>query len=212
MSKEFIRKCKPIPKLDPVKLNEFIIRFKKDAGCWVWIGSLRPNGYGIFYFNGKLTAHRVSYEVFNGPIPDGLVVNHKCRNRRCVNPDHLNTITDKENVLNGVGISVVNAKKTHCKYGHPFNKKNTYIKSDGARACVPCGLTRAKRYRQNRPPLKSKYIGINYDRSGGWRAERCMNGKTVRSSRLKTEADAVKAYKRLFGVIPTMKRVMEDAQ
>lgn len=102
---------------------------KTEGGCWEWAAAKGPYGYGYFSIgNGRaIHAHRVSYELAYGPIPAGLHIDHLCRNKGCVNPAHLEAVTQKENTLRGIGLSAQNAKKTHCKYGHPLNEENTRV-------------------------------------------------------------------------------------
>lgn len=113
------------------------------GGCWDWLGSLRPNGYGYIRFSGDtFVAHRLSFELTGHSIPSGAVIDHLCRNRRCVNPDHLEPVENRENVLRGVGPTAVNSKKTHCSRGHRFTRENTYLwaSRDGSqhRQCREC--------------------------------------------------------------------------
>ena len=108
------------------------------SGCWHWVGVTNPFGYGRVRFDGKLRmAHRVSYEAYIGPIPDGLDIDHLCRNRSCVNPWHLEPVTERENTLRGISIAAVNAKKTHCDAGHAFDAENTWH-FRGGRHCRAC--------------------------------------------------------------------------
>lgn len=90
------------------------------SGCWEWSLHKDKDGYGNVSVNGKTRrAHVVSYETFRKQIPSGLVVDHLCRNRGCINPEHLEPITNRVNVIDrAIGIIAENAKKTHCKYGH----------------------------------------------------------------------------------------------
>jgi hypothetical protein len=109
------------------------------SGCWLWAAGLTGDGYGAFWINGKtVLAHRVSYEIAKGSIPESLELDHKCRNRCCVNPSHLDPVTAKVNVLRGVGISAKNARKTHCGKGHALDGENLYINSEGHRYCRKC--------------------------------------------------------------------------
>lgn len=111
-------------------------------GCWVWTAGTTPNGYGTFTIGGRQEgtrgAHRVAYELARGPIPPGLQIDHLCRNRLCVNPAHLEVVTNRENVLRGVGVTAMNARKTHCKSGHPFDEENTGFNRGGGRRCRRC--------------------------------------------------------------------------
>ena len=112
----------------------------KEDGCWEWQSIQNHNGYGRFYYFGRKTmaAHKWAYLNWIGEYEDGLVLDHLCRNRGCVNPLHLEPVTAKENTNRGVR---ANSLKTHCKKGHEFTEKNTY-KSGGHRACRTCQLDR----------------------------------------------------------------------
>jgi hypothetical protein len=124
-----------------------------ENGCWIWEGAKNNDGYGYYYL-GKdclgeykiVRAHRWSYEHHKGPIPQGLHIDHLCRNRSCVNPDHLEVVTGKENVLRGVGPTAMNAQKIHCANGHPFDEENTRIDKNNIRRCKTCEREKALRY------------------------------------------------------------------
>lgn len=109
------------------------------SGCWIWNASLNPGGYGqICTRTGHpALAHRVSYELNRGPIPKGLTLDHLCRNRCCVNPDHLEAVTMTLNVLRGIGPTAVNARKTICKRGHALTQDNVHLWRN-MRFCKAC--------------------------------------------------------------------------
>lgn len=102
--------------------------------CWPWQQSCGSHGYGQTWDGSTvLLAHRVVWTLTRGPIPNGMTVNHECRNRTCCNPAHLRLMTNVANAkLNG------NAVKSHCKWGHPFTKENTRMNSQGHRYCRAC--------------------------------------------------------------------------
>lgn len=124
---------------DDARFESFVLR--SHDGCWEWLGALTSKGYGHFVVAGRRPmAHRYSYERFVGPIPEGMTIDHRCENRRCVNPDHLRVATNQENVLRGCGPTARNARKTHCSRGHAFTPENTRIKTKPryARVCRTC--------------------------------------------------------------------------
>lgn len=111
------------------------------SGCLIWMAAREYNGYGVFHPKRGMTttAHRASHILFIGPIPEGFHVDHLCRNRRCVEPTHLQAVTPYENVVvRGTGRSAANAIKTRCIHGHPFDAENTYYDPKGGRACRAC--------------------------------------------------------------------------
>lgn len=126
-----------------------MVKITSSDGCWEWTGYISIDGYGTFKADGKIRkAHRVSYELFIGEIPEGLQIDHLCRNRRCVHPYHMEPVTYKENQLRGIGtIAVVNSAKTHCPAGHEYSVANTRYFKSGSRACIECSriASRAKR-------------------------------------------------------------------
>lgn len=114
-----------------------------NSGCWLWGAGLSPEGYGRLSESGTrkaLYAHRYSYELHKGPIPEGLELDHLCRVRSCVNPDHLEPVTRKTNMLRGLGNG--NKEKTHCPKGHLYSGQNLIISTRGNgktfRRCRTC--------------------------------------------------------------------------
>lgn len=116
------------------------------ADCWEWTAKIERNGYGRFWFNGhSVLAHRFAYELIHGSIPEGLTIDHRCRNRACVNPAHMELVPMRTNVLRGIGITAKFATKTHCPRGHPYDMFNTYINRKGARVCRECNRERNRK-------------------------------------------------------------------
>lgn len=109
------------------------------SGCWLWTAARGRKGYARFGVNRKIyQAYRWSYEHFIGPIQEGLQLDHFCRAHHCVNPNHLEPVTCKENLLRGDTIQAHNAQKTHCVNGHPFDEKNTLHCKINGRVCRKC--------------------------------------------------------------------------
>lgn len=134
----------------------FWIYVEKTNGCWRWTSALNPNGYGRFRTRqGAFQAHRFAFELGNGPIPDGLELDHLCRNRACVNPARLEAVTHRENTLRGATIAAANAAKTHCPQGHPYDGGNTYVNPRGSRICRTCVQASRDRYAARRAAVTS---------------------------------------------------------
>lgn len=115
--------------------QRFWSQVEQAAGCWLWRGRVSTGGYGRVFVAGRLVgAHRYSYELHIGPIPAGLHIDHLCKVRRCVRPDHLEAVTAGTNVLRGTSPWAQNARKVECPRGH------TYDGTDhrGARICWTC--------------------------------------------------------------------------
>lgn len=128
----------------------FWVKVTKTDDCWLWTGAKHELGYGRFRLDAKakltVPSHRYAYTLLVGPIPEGMVLDHLCRNPSCVNPSHLEPVTQGENVLRGESIMANNARKTHCKYGHEFTPENTYRVAGHPtyRHCRECSLRKSR--------------------------------------------------------------------
>lgn len=136
------------PKASPA---ERILRYVSvdTNGCWIWQASLKHGtGYAQITIARKVYgAHRVSYEAFVGPIPDGLHLDHLCRVRECVNPLHLEPVTP---MVNNHRSPITHGNETHCPQGHVYNDTNTY-RASGRRYCKPCRVAYLSVYRALTP-------------------------------------------------------------
>jgi len=141
---------------------EVILRMaspEPNTGCWLWARqSNNGRGYGRIRYQGRnQQAHRVFYELFRGPIPDGCELDHKCRVTFCVNPDHLDPVPHKVNVRRGVtGATTANRQrsKTHCPRGHSYEGRNLMIQLSGARKCRACDYESQRKSRLARAALR----------------------------------------------------------
>lgn len=148
--------CKACARAHELRIDDgfaarFNAGFSVDAsGCWLWERRINGNGYGATMRRGRnFLAHRVSYEMHHGPIPPGLVIDHLCRNRRCVRPDHLRAVTLRENSLAGEHPSFVAHREGRCLAGHDMSEHGR-TKPDGRRFCALCARDYARRRRAGR--------------------------------------------------------------
>lgn len=114
-----------------------------NTGCWLWLSSMKPNGYGKVEIGGRqLQAHRWSYEFYRNPIPHGMVIDHLCRVRCCVNPAHMEVVTQKQNLDRSECASATNGRKTHCNRGHALADPNLITRTQrrygATRECRTC--------------------------------------------------------------------------
>lgn len=120
--------------------------------CWEWTGCA-SRGYGQFRVGARMQqAHRVAYELLVGPTPEGLEIDHLCRNRACVNPSHLEPVTHRVNLLRGETLPAANVVKTHCPLDHPYDEANTRLYR-GKRVCRECHRREQREYRARKMAL-----------------------------------------------------------
>ena len=139
-------------------LERFMIKVAQgQKGCVVWTAGTNGVGYGLFWDGGRdVMAHRWAYEYFKGKIPAGLQLDHLCRNRNCVNPAHLEPVTQRENILRGDTLPASQITRTHCPQGHPYEGDNLYIWTDGSRQCRTCRAAHLSRFRTRQKANKTE--------------------------------------------------------
>lgn len=141
--------------LNIVQANRFwsnVTGVSEPDGCWLWSGRVDGFGYGHFKNQKRsLKAHRVAWTLKRGPIAIGVTLDHLCRTPRCVNPAHLEAVTNKENIRRGNSPTAANGRKTHCSNGHELTPDNTYRYSFGGgdhRFCKTCSKLRMRERRR----------------------------------------------------------------
>jgi len=151
-------------------LRRFESKVSKSVMCWQWTGCTVRLGYGRFSIAGvPMAAHRAAYQLFVGPIPKGLDIDHLCRNPGCVNPSHLEPVTRRENTLRGFGRPAVQARQVRCKRGHEFSAENTQAEKDGSRRCRECRRASQRAvYRSLSLAERAKRVAYRRE----WRAKR----------------------------------------
>lgn len=120
------------------------------TNCIYPTNKTRSNGYGFMYYSPKrksIKAHRAAWMLTNGPVPKGMVLDHICRNRACINLKHLRVVTQRENIMAGLH-NIDN--RSHCNQGHPFIKENIMVRKNGRRECAECNRERSRRNWANR--------------------------------------------------------------
>lgn len=111
----------------------------------MWDGSTNGNGYGTLHMGGQtFYVHRLAYAEVHGPIPDDLQIDHLCRRTLCLEPAHLEAVSQRENLLRGLTLTAANAAKTHCPAGHSYEGENLYVDRAGSRHCRACRAERRK--------------------------------------------------------------------
>lgn len=175
--------------------------------CWIMSVGLDRNGYSRLRADGALWwAHRWVWSRLVGPVPDGLQLDHLCRNRACVRPDHLEPVSASENVRRstaGVSLSHVNGDKTHCMHGHIFDAKNTYYRPSGGRSCRACLRARRGYSGESRPKIDRTHCpkGHPYDNvNTHWMSDgtrRCRECNRINARRQRQKRTSANASRRV---------------
>lgn len=132
----------------PTEDDRFWGYIHKTESCWIWAGTQNDRGYGLFSVGGRhVQVHRYAYEKARGRIPDGLTIDHLCMVKNCVNPEHLEAVTGRENTRRMQAAYGMGWVVTHCPAGHGYTPENTYIEPKGSRACRICRVDRTRRWR-----------------------------------------------------------------
>lgn len=138
-----------VPSLTAMQRFDAKYHVDDESGCWLWDATKNRGGYGNFKFHGHMiTAHRWRWERQYGTVPSGLELDHLCRTPHCVNPGHLEAVTHRENSLRGNSPHAQNARKTHCKWGHPLAGGNLYLSYRNGFPNRQCRTCRRRRVRK----------------------------------------------------------------
>lgn len=164
-------------------LQRLIAAYTEDpqAGCWLWNRRLDLNGYGRMSYDGRYgLAHRVAYQILVGPIPPGMHIDHRCRVRSCVNPEHLRPVTPRENYLNSDSFAARNAAKTHCPRNHQLTPENLIPSAvrRGSRSCLTCSRERSR----------GLHVGKTGGRIAGFSPTHCPAGHAYTPENLESSA------------------------
>ena len=148
------------PRTDPLSRFEKLYITEPNSGCWIWMGAIHSQGYGLFRFDPtkrSMFAHRIAYQLFVSDIPKPLQIDHLCRNRFCVNPKHMELVTLVENVLRGESPPAQKARQTHCQSGHRLGGDNAYRSQSHGRRCRECYNS----WRRNRKQLRRENAAMS---------------------------------------------------
>ncbi len=131
-------------------LRRAFARIQITDSCWLFTGCKDQRGYGMIYFGDRqMRAHRAVWQAINGPVRPGLCLDHLCRVRNCINPAHLEPVTNRENILRGEGLAAKQARQTHCKRGHELSGANLYLWRGKFRQCRTCNQARVSAWKKS---------------------------------------------------------------
>lgn len=152
-----------MPNSGAISEERFWAKVEKTDGCWIWTAA-KTHGHGVFGVNGRNRyAHILAYELLVGPVPDGLDLDHLCRNRACVRPDHLEPVTRRVNLLRGETIAARHAAKTHCPQGHPYEPPHVRIVQGPNGPQRQCRTCDRDRQRARRAAARAARLARNED-------------------------------------------------